>query len=79
MGKNKYANFSESPHGPIFKFCVVIREVILQKMALILDPVNFFSVLTLLADCGTDDEDKDSKKELEDNYCDKEGYLDITG
>ena len=51
MGKNKNANFSKSPHGPIFKFCVVIREVILQKMAPILDPVNFFSVLTLLADC----------------------------
>ena len=29
-------------HGPIFKFCVVICEVILQKMAPILDPVNFF-------------------------------------
>ena len=36
----------------IFNFFVVIREVILQKMAPILDPVNFFSVLTLLADCG---------------------------
>merc|ERR1712055_1173975 len=42
MGKNKNANFSKSPHGPIFKFCVVIREVILQKMAPILDPFNFF-------------------------------------
>ena len=52
MGKNKNANFSKSPHGPIFKFCVVIREVILQKISLILDPVNFFSVLTLLADCA---------------------------
>ena len=52
MGKNKNANFSKSPHGPIFKFCVVIREAILQKMAPILDPVNFFSVLTLLDDCG---------------------------
>ena len=51
MGKNKNANFSKSPHGPIFKFCVVIREAILQKMAPILDPVNFFSVLTLLDDC----------------------------
>ena len=51
MGKNKNANFSKSPHGPIFKFCVVIREAILQKMAPILDPVNFFSFLTLLADC----------------------------
>ena len=52
MGKNKNANFSKSPHGPIFKFFVVIREVILQKMAPILAPVNFFSVLTLLADCA---------------------------
>ena len=51
MGKNKNANFSKSPHGPIFKFCVVIREVILQKMAPILDPVNFFSFLTLLGHC----------------------------
>ena len=31
MGKNKNANFSKRAHGPIFKFCVVIREVILQK------------------------------------------------
>ena len=54
MEKNKNANFSKSPHGPIFKFCVVIREAILQKMAPILDPVNFFSVLTLLADCVLD-------------------------
>ena len=52
MGKNKNANFSKSPHGPIFKFCVVIREAILQKMAPILDPVNFFSVLTLISHCA---------------------------
>ena len=51
MGKNKNANFSKRAHGPIFKFCVVIREAILQKMAPVLDPVNFFSVLTLLDDC----------------------------
>ena len=51
MGKNKNANFSKSSHGPIFKFFVVIREVILQKMAPILAPVNFFSVLTLIGDC----------------------------
>ena len=51
MGKNKNANFSKRAHGPIFKFCVVIREAILQKMAPILDPVNFFSVLTLLGNC----------------------------
>ena len=52
MGKNKNANFSKRAHGPIFKFCVVICEAILQKMAPILDPVNFFSVLTLLGNCG---------------------------
>ena len=52
MGKNKNANFSKSPHGPIFKFCVVIREAILQKMAPILALVNFFSVLTLLGHCA---------------------------
>ena len=33
-------------------FFVVIREVILQKMAPILAPVNFFSVLTLISHCG---------------------------
>ena len=42
----------KSPHGPIFNFFVVIREVILQEMAPILDPVNFFSVLTLLGNCA---------------------------
>ena len=52
MGKNKNANFSKSPHGPIFKFFVVIREVILQKMAPILAPVNFVSVLTLIGNCA---------------------------
>ena len=51
MGKNKNANFSKSPYSPIFNFFVVIREVILQKMALILAPVNFFSFLTLLGHC----------------------------
>ena len=44
MGKNKNANFSKRAHGPIFKFCVVICEAILQKMAPILDPVIFFFV-----------------------------------
>ena len=52
MGKTKNANFSKSPHGPIFKFFVVIYEVILQKMAPILAPVNFFLVLTLLGNCA---------------------------
>ena len=42
MGKNKNANFSKSARCPVFKFFVVIREVILQKMAPILAPVNFF-------------------------------------
>ena len=42
MGKNKNANFSKRAHGPIFKFCVMIREVILQKMPPILDTVIFF-------------------------------------
>ena len=52
MGKNKNANFSKSPHGPIFKFFVVICEVILQKKAPILAPVNFFSVFTLISHCA---------------------------
>ena len=42
MGKNKNANFSKRARCPIFNFFVVIREVILQKMAPILAPVNFF-------------------------------------
>ena len=42
MGKNQNANFSKRACCPIFNFFVVIREVILQKMAPILDPVNFF-------------------------------------
>ena len=52
MGKNKNANFSKSARCPVFKFFVVIREVILQKMAPILAPVNFFLVLTLLGNCA---------------------------
>ena len=51
MGKNKNANFSKRARCPIFNFFVVIREVILQKMAPILAPVNFFLVLTLLGNC----------------------------
>ena len=43
---------SKSPHCPIFKFFVVTREVICQKMAPILDPVNFFGVFSLLGHCG---------------------------
>ena len=47
MGKNKNANFSKRARCPILNFFVVICEVILQKMAPILAPVNFFSVLTV--------------------------------
>ena len=53
MGKNQNANFSKRARCPIFKLFVVIREVILQKMAPILDPVNFFSFLTLLGHCAS--------------------------
>ena len=42
MGKKQNANFSKRAGCPILKFLVVIREVILQKMAPILAPVNFF-------------------------------------
>ena len=71
MGQNKNANFSKRAHGPIFKFCVVIREVILPKMAPILDPVNFFSVLTLISHCApeyTDAEGKTQKNKKSQNY-----------
>ena len=50
--KNKNANFSKRARCPIFKFFLVIREVILQKMAPISAPVNFFSVLTLISHCA---------------------------
>ena len=43
---------SKSPRCPIFKFFVVTREVICQKMAPILDPVNFFWVFSLISHCG---------------------------
>ena len=36
---------------PIFKFFVVTREVIPEKMPPILDSINFFGVLTLLGHC----------------------------
>ena len=36
---------------PIFKFFVVIREVIPEKMAPISDSINFFWVLSLLSHC----------------------------
>ena len=42
MGKNKNANFSKRAHGPIFKFCVVICEAILQKNGTNLRPSEFF-------------------------------------
>ena len=41
-----------------FQFFVVIREAILQKMAPILDPVNFFWVLILLGRSACDSESK---------------------
>ena len=50
--KHQNANFSKFPRCPIFKFFVVTREVICQKMAPILDPVNFFWVFSLLGHCG---------------------------
>ena len=49
--KHQNANFSKFPRCPIFKFFVVTREVICQKMAPILDPVNFFWVFSLLGHC----------------------------
>ena len=42
MGKNKNANFSKRAHGLIFKFCVVIREVILTKNGTNLSTGEFF-------------------------------------
>ena len=38
-----------------------------------------FNIYPQCVELGKDDEDEDSKKELEDNYCEKEGHLDITG
>ena len=38
-----------------------------------------FNIYPQCVELGKDDGDEDSKKELEDNYCDKEGHLDITG
>ena len=43
---------SKRARCPIFKFFVVTREVICQKMAPILDPVNIFGVFSLLGHCG---------------------------
>ena len=51
-GKNLI--FSKFPRCPIFNFFVVTREVICQKMAPILDPVNFFWVFSLLSHCVSD-------------------------
>ena len=52
MGKNQNSNFSKRARCPILKFLVVIREVILQKMAPILAPVIFFSVFSLISHCA---------------------------
>ena len=38
-----------------------------------------FNIYPQCVELGKDDEDKYSKKELEDNYCDKKGHLHITG
>ena len=38
-----------------------------------------FNIYPQCVELGKDDGDEDSKKELEDNYCEKEGHLDITG
>ena len=43
--------FSKRARCPIFKYFVVTREVICQKMAPILDPVNFFWVFSLISHC----------------------------
>ena len=51
MGKNKNANFSKRARCPIFKFCVVIREVILQKNDTNLRPGEFFWVFSLISHC----------------------------
>ena len=53
MGKNQNANFSKRARWPIFKFFLVILEVILQKMAPISSPVNFYLFLTLLGNCAS--------------------------
>ena len=49
--KHKNGSKSKFPHCPIFKFFVVIRDVIPEKMPPILDPVNFFWVFSLLGHC----------------------------
>ena len=48
---DKNGSKSKFPRCPIFKFFVVNREVIPEKMAPILDSINFFWVLTLLGHC----------------------------
>ena len=50
-GQKQKCKFLKKGSLPDFQIFVVIREVILQKMAPILAPVNFFSVLTLLGNC----------------------------
>ena len=49
---DKNGSKSKFPRCPIFKFFVVIREVIPEKMAPISDSMNFFWVLSLLSHCG---------------------------
>ena len=50
---DKNGSKSKFPHSPIFKFFVVIREVIPEKMAPISDSINFFWVLSLLSHCAS--------------------------
>ena len=49
---DKNGSKSKFPRCPIFKFFVVTREVIPEKMPPILDSINFFGVLTLLGHSG---------------------------
>ena len=62
-GKKQKCKFLKKPSWPNFQIFVVIRDVNLQKMAPILDPVNFFSVLTLLGNCGPTNPASDPKIE----------------
>ena len=50
---DKNGSKSKFPRCPIFKFFVVTREVIPEKMPPILDSINFFWVLTLLGHCAS--------------------------
>ena len=49
--KHKNGSKSKFPHCPIFKFFVVTRGIIPEKMPPVLDPVNFFWVFSVLGPC----------------------------